>query len=180
LQIAVVRKFLDRLYLASGVLAAFGICVIGTLTLMQIVARLLGTFVPSAGDFAGFAMGASAFLGLAYTLRHGGHIRVNLITNKLPKRVQWIVEVVSLVIAVLIVGYYAYYSSWLLWKTVEFGEFTLGLVSIPKWIPMVAMPVGVVILFIAFVEELARVLMGREPSYAAAEESETEAPTKIM
>jgi len=160
-----VRRVLDRVYTGSAVLAVIGLFAVGVVTLAQIVARFLGTYVPSAVDFAGFSMGASAFLGLAYTLRKDGHIRVRLVIDKLPKRFRRPVEIVSLFIAVLIVGYYAYFTCLLLWRTYEFGEYTLGLIVFPKWIPMVAMPVGVVILFIAFVEELVSALRGRDPSY---------------
>lgn len=140
----------------------------------------MGTFVPSAIDFAGFSMGASAFLGLAYTLRQDGHIRVRLVIERLPPGPRRYMEIASLVIATAMVGYFAYFSCWLLWKTVEFGEYTLGIVTIPKWIPMVAMPVGVVILFVAFVEELVSVVRGRDPSYEVLGEARSDIPTELM
>lgn len=174
------RQILDRLYAVSAILAVVGLFLVGALTLSQIVARLVGTFVPSATDFAGFSMGASAFLGLAYTLRQNGHIRVRLVIERLPPHSRRYVEIASLLIGNAMVGYFAYFTCWLLWQTYVFGEYTLGIITIPKWIPMVAMPVGVVILFIAFVEELVSVLRGRDPSYETLGKARTDIPTEIM
>jgi len=75
------------------------------------------------------------------------------------------VEFVSLILANLFVGYLAYYAVLLLYQTYIFGEYTLGLVPIPKWIPMTFMAVGLVVLFIALLDELVAMLRGRNPSY---------------
>ncbi|MEI8632394.1 TRAP transporter small permease subunit [Vibrio sp. PP-XX7] len=47
------------------------------------VGRWFGVIIPSSDDFAGFLLAASSFLGLAYTFRAGGHIRVSLFTAHL-------------------------------------------------------------------------------------------------
>lgn len=69
-------------YLLSGWLSGACIIVITILLLLQIIGRLLGFIVPSAEDFAGFALAASTFFGLAYTFREGGHIRVTLVIQR--------------------------------------------------------------------------------------------------
>ncbi len=78
------RRALDFAYAASGVLAAFFMVLMTALVVVQIGARLIGTQVPSADDFARMAMAASAFLGLAYALRTGAHIRVTLLARAGP------------------------------------------------------------------------------------------------
>src|SRR4051794_23834160 len=83
---SIARRVLDRVYELSGCLAGLCLVAIAVLVLAQIVGRLLGILVPSADDFAGYAMGASVFLALAHTLRAGGHIRVSLIIDRLGPR----------------------------------------------------------------------------------------------
>ena len=80
------RHSLDWLYRASGIAAGFFLVMIAVLVTAQIVGRLLGIQVPAADDFARLAMAASAFLGLAFTQRTGGHIRVTLVIDQLPAR----------------------------------------------------------------------------------------------
>ena len=81
------------LYAASGMLAAFFMVLMATLVVAQIGARLVGTQVPSADDFARLSMAASAFLGLAFALRTGAHIRVTLFVERLPPRLRAALEV---------------------------------------------------------------------------------------
>jgi len=76
------RSFLDKLYLASGWLAAFFLFMIGLLVLAQVFGRLVDFLIPSADDFARLCLAASSFLALAFTLRRGGHIRVNLLIDR--------------------------------------------------------------------------------------------------
>lgn len=77
------RRVLDGLYRLCGWLAAFFLVAIAVLILLQVGGRMVGVLIPSADDLAGFAMAASSFLGLAYALRAGGHIRVSLILQRL-------------------------------------------------------------------------------------------------
>ncbi len=160
-----IRKSLNALYTASGALAAVAVFVIAAFTLAQIVGRMLNIIVPSAGDFATFGLSASSFLGLAYVLRKGEHIRVQLVLDRLGTAARRYVEFVSLILATLFVGYLAYYAIKLLYQTYIFGEYTLGLVPIPKWMPMTFMTVGIVVLFIALLDELIAMIRGRNPSY---------------
>lgn len=161
------RRILDALYLASGALAGVFLVLIGALVLAQIVARLLGTIVPSADDFARLCMAASSFLGLAYTLRSGGHIRVTLLLDSLPRSARHAAEIGCLAAAVLLTGFFAYYTLDMSWDSFVYKDLTIGLIPIPKWIPQAAMSLGCVLMFVAFVEDLIAVLGRRKPSYDA-------------
>ena len=64
----------------------------------------------------------------------------------------------------------------MLLDTRRFGEYTLGVVPLPKWIPMLFMVSGLLVFLIAIVDELVKLLRGEKPIYAAREE---EAETSI-
>ena len=159
------RRALDGVYAASAVLAAFFMVLMTALVVVQIFARLIGTQIPSADDFARLSMAASAFLGLAFALRTGAHIRVTLLLEKAPPAIQRALEITSLVLAVVTSAWFAWstgamaYDSWL------FVEYTIGQVPLPKWIPIAGMTLGVALVAIAFLEDLLDVLRGRTPSY---------------
>jgi TRAP-type C4-dicarboxylate transport system permease small subunit len=161
------RKTLDALYAVSGALAGVFLVLICVLVLAQIGARLLGTIVPSADDFARLCMAASSFLALAYTLRSGGHIRVTLLLDALPRSARHAAEIGCLGAAALLTGFFAYYTLDMTWESYLFKEYTIGLIPIPKWVPQAAMSLGCVLMFIAFVEDLIAVLGRRKPSYDA-------------
>lgn len=161
-------RFLDRLFLAGGVLAAFFLTMIAVLVLAQILGRLLGILVPSADDFARLSMSASSFLGLAYTLRRGGHIRVAMLLDHLSPGPRRTLELLCVAAGTGISGFFFISTLEMTIETYEFGEFTLGLVPVPKWIPQCGMVAGMALLFLAFAEDLVSVLRRLPPSYETA------------
>jgi len=166
-----IRSALDALYAASGVAAVLFLVLIAALTLAQIGGRLIGTPVPSADDFAGFCMAGCVFLGMTYTLRSGGHVRVlTLLAHLAPGR-RRVLEIACAAASVAIVGTLTWYAADMLLVTRRAGEFTLGQVPVPKWIPMLFMVTGLAVFLIALLDELVRVLSGEKPTYVLREEA---------
>ena len=165
------RKALDGLYAASGALAVMFLVLIAVLTLAQVFGRVFGIVVPSADDFAGFCMAGSVFLGLTYTLRSGGHIRVRTLLTHLGVTPRRGLEIFSAAASVALIGALVWYTVDMILVTRRLGEFTLGLVPVPKWIPMNLMLVGLTIFLIALADDLVRILRGRKATYQAREEA---------
>lgn len=161
-------RVLDRIYRAGQVLAAFFLVMIVVMTLLQVVGRTLGVQVRDADVFAGFAMAASSFLALAYTLRTGGHIRVNLLIARLHGRARRIAEGWCLLFGTVSIGFFAWYSIVLAWQSYEFHDLSMGMIGVPLWIPQLGMVLGVALLEVAFLEECVNFMRGREPSYEEA------------
>ena len=164
------RAALDALYAASGAAAVLFLILIAALTLAQIASRLMGTSVPSADDFAGFCMAGCVFLGMTYTLRSGGHIRVLTLLTRLAPGPRRVLEIVCAATSVAIVGTLTWYAADMLLVTRSAGEYTLGQVPVPKWIPMLFMLIGLGVFLISLVDELVRLLFGEKPVYVVREE----------
>lgn len=172
------RAALDALYRASGVLAGFFLVCIAVMTLAQIGGRLLGFAARSFDDFAGFAMAASFFLGLAWTMRCGEHIRVSLLLHSLRGRARRALEIACLAASLFLCGYFAWWSVDMAWTSYQLNDVSQGLVAVPLWIPQLAMALGLVVLAIAMADDLLRSLRGGIPSYEAAEAAKAgEMPT---
>ena len=142
---------------------------IAAMTLAQIGGRMLGFAARSYDDFAGFAMAASFFLGLAWTMRCGEHIRVTLLMHHLKGRTRQAMEITCLVISVFLCGYFAWFSVDMTWTSYELNDVSQGLVAVPLWIPQSAMALGLVVLAIALADDLILALRGGIPSYEVAE-----------
>jgi TRAP-type C4-dicarboxylate transport system permease small subunit len=156
---------LDWLYKLSGALAAVLLVCIALLIIAQIVARFVGLIVPDANEIAGYCMAGSTFLSLAYTLRAGGHIRVTMIINHLPKAYSRLLEIFTLAAASLLTSYFAYYLTLMVWQTYLYGEVSQGHIPMPLWIPQSSLAIGMTILCLAFIEEFIHALQGKELSY---------------
>ncbi len=159
------RVLLDQLYLGSGLLAAFFLFMIGLLVIAQIFGRLFDFLIPSADDFARLCLAASSFLALAYTLRQGAHIRVSLLLERLPPAGARVLELLCLAFGTALMGYFSYYCFDMVRDGILYPDYTIGLIPIPKWIPQIGMTVGVVLLFIALLDDLICVLSGKPASY---------------
>ena len=157
------RKFLDRLFEATGLLG--GLFMIGTL--LAVLSSIFGRFIPAlelhgADAYAGYCMAASAFLALATTLRRGEHIRVTLIINRLPANAYRVMDIFCHVVALGVSGVLAGYSIRLVVRSLDFRDVSQGLDATPLWIPQIAMAFGTSMLAIAFAAELFDVLSGRK------------------
>jgi len=164
------RRFLDALYRGFGALAAVFLALIAALVVAQVGGRLVGVLVPGADDLASFALTASSFLALAYTLRAGGHIRVTLLLHLAGAGQRRALELWCLALAACVTGYFAYHVVEMAWDAYRFNDRSVGVLPVPLWIPQSAMALGTVVLAVALVDDLVRVARGGEPSYQRAEE----------
>ncbi len=158
------------LYTGAGALAGICIVLITIMILMQIVGRWFGLIIPSTEDFSGYLLAATTFLSLAYTFRHGGHIRVTLFVNLLSRQWQRVLIYFSLIVFTLLVGFGAYYLTYLVYESWSFGELSQGYIAIPLWIPQVPVALGTILFFIALVDDLFLLLKGDQPGFVEHEE----------
>lgn len=168
------RRFLDGLYLTAGWIAALSIlfiCVIVTAQVsLNILARIggpdLSFTIPSYADFAGFALATASFMALSYTLRLGGHIRVNLLIQRLSQGPRWLLELTTLALGATMAGYATYFAGSLLWESWHYGDMSTGIVAIPLWIPQLSMVGGLGLLTVALVDTFVEALIARKPILA--------------
>ena len=159
------RGILDRLYLYAGYAAGLFMVSIFLQMMVLSAGRPIGLNIPAADDFVSWSMAAMAFLGLAHTFRHGEMIRVGLLIDKLPDRTRYWFELACLVVGTGFVGFFAYYAVKMNYESWLFGDMSQGVIAIPMWIPQIGYATGLVILLIAFVDELIHVLFGNPPRY---------------
>jgi TRAP-type C4-dicarboxylate transport system permease small subunit len=165
------RRFLDRLYLAAAVAAAICLASIAAVMLLQAGMREAGLLLRGADDIVAWLCAASAFLALGYTFREGELIRVALVVDKLPARARRHAETACLVGAALGVAYATWAVSTFVYDSWTFGELAQGLLQIPIWIPQMSLVLGLAVLLVAVLDELAAHLRGRKTSYQAALEA---------
>lgn len=184
------RKVLDRIYAASGAVAGIFLVAICAIVAAQVagnvVDRLLiavagqpiGIIIPAYSDFAGFFLAASTFLALAHTLMHGEHIRVRLVLNRLPLRVQRWAELWCAGSAGIATAVATYYAARLTYDSWRFGDAITGMVAVPLWIPQLTMVAGLCLLTVALLDTFVSVLTrsAATPAQRGAPDSAPQAP----
>ena len=165
------RRFLDFLYDGAAWLAALAIIGVLLMVLTSILGRLLDFHLPGTDAYAGYSMAAAGFLALAHTLRKNEHIRVTLLIGRLTGGARRGLELWALTAAVLLAGLFAWFSLRLVWQSHQFNDMSTGNDATPLWIPQIAMAVGTVLLFVAFVDEWVQELRGLRVRDAGDEEA---------
>ena len=155
------RRSLDTLYHAAAYLAA--LFLVGTLVmvLLGIFGRLLSFQVRGTDAYAGYLMAGAGFLALAHTLMRGEHIRVTLVMEHAGAAGKRWLERWSLGVALVLSSAFAWYSVRLAWQSYQFHDMSTGNDATPLWIPQIAMALGTVVLFIAFVDDWVLQFQGR-------------------
>ncbi len=152
------RRFLDGLYLAGGLVGAGFLLLILLIIVAQMVARWTGHVLPGSTAYAGYCMAAASFFSLAYALNHGAHIRVTLLLSKMG-RYHRLGEIWCFGVASFLSGYFAWYA----WEAVNISiminDISQGQDATPLWIPQIAMGLGTTLLFVAFIDNFIRILL---------------------
>ena len=156
------RKALDTLYDAAGYLAAFFMVGILLMVLASVVGRLVGFNLRGSDAYAGYCMAAASFLALAHTLKRGEHIRVTLFLDRFGGRFRRPLEIWAHLAGTFFCVILAWFSVRLVLQSHEFNDISQGNDATPLWIPQIGMALGAVVLLVAMVDDLVRVLRGRE------------------
>ncbi|MCZ2721491.1 TRAP transporter small permease [Marinomonas sp. 15G1-11] len=145
---------LDKLYKTAGALAALCLVAMTVCVITSIVSRLLSLYVPGLTEIAGYLMGASNCLALAYTFRNKAHIQVTLFVEMLTPIGQKVASIFALAVTALVTAYLSYYMVRLTYFSWDFHELSDGSIALPLWIPQSVVAFGTVILAISLVHSL--------------------------
>lgn len=129
------------------VLSALAIAVTTVIVCAEVVLRsFFGISTLISAEYAGYLLAATVYLGLAWTFRNGGFIRVELLHGAIMGRAAAIVNFVIAGIATATLVIYTYYIFNFVVFTEASGATSIFITRTPLWIPMVVMPVGSVLL----------------------------------
>ncbi len=154
---SIVRRALDWLYLAGGIVGAFFLVCILVIICLQMLARWTGIPFPGSTNYAGYCMAASTFFALAHALNRGAHIRVTIILRQLGA-FRRLGEIWCYVIAAGTMSFFAFHAFERNLQTRDFNFISQGLDATPLWIPEIAMTAGSALLALALWDHLFRMI----------------------
>jgi TRAP-type C4-dicarboxylate transport system permease small subunit len=165
------RRGLDLLYLLGGVAGGVALASIAGIIAAQVVGRQFGLTLSGADDLTAFAVAGSALLPLAYTFRHGAHIRVDLIIGHLRGRARFVMEAIALALTAGLCAFLAWSVGDLAFDSWQFEDVAQGTVPWTLWYPQAACAVGCALFALALCDDLVVHLSGGTPSYRRAAEA---------
>lgn len=168
-----VRSAYGRLLLLCGWIA--GLITFATMCLIvgNVVSRY-AVGVPIAGtlELTEGALPLIIFLALALTQHDGGHIRVTLVTDRLPQPVARVLAVIAMLAGVVLFSWAAW-AGWLAAnRSFAIGEMERGSIRFPLWPIKYAVCFGMILLSVQFLIDAVCVAAGMKPQEINPEEVE--------
>ena len=141
-------RWVGRVAWACGVLASVAVVAILVIVCVETVLRQFQSSLLVTDEVAGYLNAAAIFLGLAWTLREGGFIRVELLydlaVGRLKQALRWLIVLTATA-----------FTAITLWVCVlqviyAFDRDTraVSIIDTPEWIPQSVMVLGLAILLL--------------------------------
>lgn len=111
-------------------------------------------------EFVIYSIMASTFLGSSYVLLHRGHVGVDLLPSMMGGTGRYILELIGGLISLAFCTVLAY-SGWIYFHEAWEGGWKTDTVwSLPLWIPLLPLPVGIGMLCLQYVAEIIKLSRG--------------------
>ncbi len=140
----------------------YGLTLIGGLVIFLLVllatANVLGRWffsLPISGyiDWVEQAMAFFAFLGLAFTQREGGHIRMDMLVGHIHGRPLWVTELISTVLMLIVTVILIYGSFVHFLRAYQIGDSSLD-INLPTWPAKLVVPIALTVLAMRFILQI--------------------------
>lgn len=148
----------DRLLGAVTKTAAIlaGLCILATAFIVTYEIIMRGIFhAPTSWvmEISTYLIIAAGFLGMAYTLRARGHIHVDILTSRLPASLQRIFEIITTVVAILLLYVCMTESMDYVAMSYEMNKLSPTILKVPLFIPQTFMVIGFALLFLELIRQ---------------------------
>jgi len=149
---------IDRLFLKLETMLTLAGGIVIFLLVFLATANVLGRWIfslPVSGyiDWVEQSMAFFAFLGIAFTQREGGHIRMDMLVGRIQGRPLWVTELLS-VILMLGVTLVLIYGSFLhFFRAYQIGDSSMD-INLPIWPAKLVVPVALSILALRLILQI--------------------------
>jgi len=141
-------RWLSKLEDFFALLAAISIFVLMLLGITQVLGRqLFGMPVMGYIDLVELSMATFAFMAVAYCQRLSGHVRMDLFVRMAQGRARWLMEFVTTVLPLLLIGVLIYYSWDHFMRAYTSGDSTIDM-EYPVWPSKLLVPLSFGLLFL--------------------------------
>ena len=126
------------------------------------------------GELTQMLFGAYGVLSGGYLLAHRGHVNVDIVYSRFPRRTQAIVDIFTSILFFLFAGALLWFGSSLAYESISFWERSQSAWDPPIWPVKLAIPVGAAVLLLQGIVKLVQdiiVVLGGEPPALPADDT---------
>jgi TRAP-type C4-dicarboxylate transport system permease small subunit len=145
------RIFVEKFNLAIGYLCGLVILAMGIILTYEVVCRyFLESPTIWAQETSTYLFMWTMLAGSAYTLMQGKHVKIDLIFEKLSRRTQMCLDVLTGLAGVAFCAVVSWQAFEMIRASLRFGKTSPTLLRIPLWIPQSSLLIGFVLLTFQF------------------------------
>jgi len=165
-------KTLERLAAIIGRLSNIGGVVsfvaMGSFVILNAVEIAVRSFLNTSllitDEFSGWLLVWMAFTGMGWTLREGGHIRIDIVTRKFSEKLMTRVNIISYSIGFATVTFFTVFAVRFLIETYTRNVQGVSVIRFPMWYPITGMAFGALVLVFQFLGCLFREIVSLQKS----------------
>ena len=143
-----IDRVVGRIAQACGVLAAVAIVVILVLVCVEMLLRQFKMSLLVTDEIAGYLNAAAIFLGLAWTLREGGFIRVEILYDRVSGALKQALNWLIVLTAVAFTGATLWFCTAQVIYVFNSDPRAVSVIETPEWIPQSTMVLGLAVLLL--------------------------------
>ncbi|USG66788.1 TRAP transporter small permease subunit [Brevibacillus ruminantium] len=153
----------DRLIRLGGMIAGAFIVLTTGMIFFEIVSRsLFNAPTTWATELSIYAIIGSCFFGAAYAVRVDAHIKVDLLLHNVSASIRRWMLIVSAGIGLFFSLFFSFFGFEHVKQSMELGFTSASLLQIPMYIPEMLLPIGGILLCLAFLLQLIDYIRGQE------------------
>jgi TRAP-type C4-dicarboxylate transport system permease small subunit len=156
-----IEKLFDKLQNIGAYLSSLLFLALTSLIVTEIILRSFfdkSTLI--ADEYSGYIYLASIFLALGYTFKEDGHIRINLLTSRLSKKAQRVVDIVAGFIALALAIFMLYRSILLTYDSYSFEMVSETVSETPIYLTQIVMPIGLFLFVLSIISFISKRIRG--------------------
>ena len=174
-----ILKAIDFVCDVGGVVAAMAAAALAVMLIVEVaLTSFAGISQPWAVEYSGYLLAVILFAGSGWTLRRGGHIRVNAVIGQLPSNAQRWLDIAASTFAIGLFLYVAIAVTGNAWRSFELGSTSYYPTRTPIFYPQAILAASFWLLLLAFVARVARLLTGQPPDAEASASLSAPPPDK--
>ena len=112
-------------------------------TLDVLLRYIFNAPLPEMFQLTEFMMVAVVYLAIAYVQQLKDHIKIEIVTEWLPQKVQKGLDLFGYLVGLVIFAIITWQSGRLAWEAWETQDYTMGIVQFPLWPAKTILPIGV-------------------------------------
>jgi TRAP-type C4-dicarboxylate transport system permease small subunit len=153
-----IGKWIDKLSDYGAYLSSVFMIFIVALILFEIFLRtFFHTSTLISDEFSAYFFVSVVMLGLSYTFKENGHIRITLVLSRLSKKTEKVFDIITSCIALVLTSFMFYHSLRMVIDTYKLDMRADSIAETPLFIPEIALPIG----FFLFMLQILFKIIGR-------------------